>query len=234
MDAKKNESALEAENARLRGDLLTVSSRVSHDLRTPLGGMVTAAEVLREILAEKNLPANLAQAILDSVDDLTRLIKQISFVTRATAQPIPKTPLHMSEIVGLVLQRLERKMAKKNLTVVKPESWPQVNGVATWLDMIWWNLLLNETRHTPDNTHVELQWREENGFYRFEVSDNGPGVAEHIRPGLFQSFDTLHQPGGAKGLGLSIVQRLVSLQGGQCGYEMRPAGPSFFFSLPVK
>jgi K+-sensing histidine kinase KdpD len=37
----KDESALERENARLRGDLLTIGSRISHDLRTPLGGIMT-------------------------------------------------------------------------------------------------------------------------------------------------------------------------------------------------
>src|SRR5215472_13534040 len=89
------DSHTEEENARLRGDLLTVASRISHDLRTPLGGIVTSAEVLREILAEHKQPVGLAQAILDSVDDMTRLIKQISFVTRATANPIPKEPVQM-------------------------------------------------------------------------------------------------------------------------------------------
>jgi signal transduction histidine kinase len=89
MEEIKNQSALEAENARLRGDLLTVSSRIGHDLRTPLGGILTGAEALREILAEKNLPVAFTQAIVDSVDDLTRLIRQISFVLKASAHPLP-------------------------------------------------------------------------------------------------------------------------------------------------
>ncbi|MEI9866472.1 MAG: hypothetical protein WDN00_18335 [Limisphaerales bacterium] len=41
------------ENARLRGDLLTIAVRVSHDLRTPLGGIVNTGELLKEILVEK-------------------------------------------------------------------------------------------------------------------------------------------------------------------------------------
>ena len=42
------------ENARLRGDLLTVARRISHDLRTPLGGIITTSEMAKETLAENN------------------------------------------------------------------------------------------------------------------------------------------------------------------------------------
>jgi signal transduction histidine kinase len=222
-----------AEIARLRGDLLTMATRVSHDLRTPLGGIVTAAEVLREILAEKNLPVTLTQSISDSVDDLTRLIKQISFITRATAEPLPRKPVRMNEVVAFALQRVENRMLKKNAAVTNPVSWPQVNGVAKWLEEIWWNLLTNAVQHTRDNPRIELSWREESGRYRFEICDNGGGVPEIMQKHLFRPFESLHKPEGGRGFGLSIVQRLAELQGGNCGYEPRPGGSYFFFSLPV-
>jgi signal transduction histidine kinase len=232
METPKKESALEAENARLRGDLLTIASRVSHDLRTPLGGIVTTTEVLREMFAEKNQPVTLTQAVLDSCDDMTRLIRQISFITRATANTPPKKLVQMGPIVAMALQRAERKISKKGDTVTKPDDWPQVNGVPEWLEEIWWNFLINAAQHTPEKTRIELAWRQENGFYRFEISDNGPGVPDIIRPGLFHPFHSLHVPGSAKGLGLSIVQRLVDMQGGTCGYEPLPGSTRFFFSLP--
>jgi signal transduction histidine kinase len=222
-----------AENARLRGDLLTMASRVSHDLRTPLGGIATAAEVLREILAEKNFSVTLTQSISDSVDDMTRLIKQISFITRATAEPLPKGPVRMNEVVVMALQRVESRVLKKSATIVNPGSWPQVNGVGKWLEEIWWNLLTNALQHTANSPRIELNWREEDGHYRFEICDNGGGVPEIMKKCLFRPFDLLHKPEGGRGLGLSIVQRLVELQSGDCGYEPRPGGSCFFFLLPV-
>src|ERR1700761_5371777 len=102
------ESPSEEENRRLRGDLLTIASRVSHDLRTPLGGIVTAAEVLREMLAEVEQPETLTKAILDSVDDMTRVIRQISFIARATAQSQPVRPVNMSLVLATAMQRVER------------------------------------------------------------------------------------------------------------------------------
>jgi K+-sensing histidine kinase KdpD len=231
--AMKNELTIEEENARLRGDLLTVASRVSHDLRTPLGGIVTAAEVLREILAEHKEPDSLPKAILDSVDDMARLIKQVSTVTRATAHPLPKEPVQMGGIVAATLQRLESRIEKKHAVIAEPASWPQVNGVAEWLEAIWSNFLMNALQHTGEKPRVELSWCEINGAYRFAIADNGGGVPDHVRQGLFQPFHLLHKPDSARGLGLSVVQRLVELQGGNCGYEPVAGGSLFFFSLPL-
>lgn len=223
---------MEDENARLRGDLLTVASRVSHDLRTPLGGILTTAEVLQEMLAEANQPETLTKSILNSVDDMTRLIKQISIVTRATAQPQPLKPLNMSHVIAIALQRTERLIAKRSAIVIQPPSWPEVKGVADWVEYAWVNFLTNAVQHTAEKVRIELSWREENGWCRFGIADNGGSVREELRRTLFCPFHTLHKPDcGTRGLGLSIVQRLMELQGGNCGYEPRPGGSFFYFSL---
>jgi signal transduction histidine kinase len=228
----QKDSDLAVENARLRGDLLTISSRISHDLRTPLGGIAATAQLLHETLEENKLPVSFAQSILDSVDDMTRMIKQISFVTRATAKPMPKTTVNMKEIVNEALLRVESQVFKKNASIVRPDSWPQVNGVPSWLEEVWRNLLSNALKHSVGVPRIELKWHEQDGWYRFEVCDEGGGVPDDIRPGLFHAFDSLHELHGVRGLGLSIVQRLIALQGGKCGYEPAAGGSCFYFLLP--
>jgi signal transduction histidine kinase len=233
INAMQNKPDMAGENARLRGDLLTIALRMSHDLRTPLGGIVTATEVLKEMLAEKDMPVTLTQTIFDSVDDMGRLIKQISFIIRATAGPIPRQLVPMNQVVAAALQRLESRTLKKQAVITEPASWPQINGVAPWLEEVWWNLLANALQHTTDRPRIELGWREENGRYRFQICDNGGGVPDDMRAKLFRPFHDLHKLDGARGLGLSIVQRLIDLQGGDCGYEPKPGGSCFFFSLPA-
>jgi signal transduction histidine kinase len=228
----QNKSGSESEIARLRGDLFTMASRVSHDFRTPLGSIVTATEVLKEILLENNLPVALTQTIFDSVDEMTHLIKQASFIARATADPVPKKLVPMDGILAMALQRLESQILKKQATITRPDSWPRVNGVAAWLEEVWWNFLTNALEHTADKPQIELNWKKEAGRYRFEISDNGRGVREEIRKTLFRPFHLLYKPDGPPGFGLAIVQRLVELQGGDCGYEPKPGGSCFFFSLP--
>lgn len=225
---------MEEENGRLRGDLLTIASRISHDLRTPLGGIVTAAEVMQEMLADVKQPETLPKAVLNSVDDMTRLIRQISIISRATAQPQPLKPVNMSHVIATALQRTERLIGKRGDAVIQPPSWPEVKGVADWLEYVWVSFLTNAIQHSAEKVRMELSWREENGWCRFGVADNGGGVREDLRPTLFCPFHLLHKPeSGTRGLSLSIVQRLMELQGGKCGYEPLPGGSFFYFSLPT-
>jgi K+-sensing histidine kinase KdpD len=220
------------ENARLRGDLLTIAHRISHDLRTPLGGIITTGEILKEILAENSSsPASLMTPLFDSVDDLAKLIENVSFVLKASANPPAKEIVKMEEIVFRTLQRLEARILKKKATISEPATWPEVNGVFTWLEVVWGNLLANALRHGKGR--IELGWREEKGAFRFWVADNGGGVAPEKHEALFHPFHALHKPNAAGGLGLSIVQRLMELQGGTCGYEHLPDGARFFFTLPA-
>jgi signal transduction histidine kinase len=238
MDAAAREVTREEllrENARLRGDLLTIAVRVSHDLRTPLGGIVNTGELLQEILREKEpAAAALADSLFTSVDEMSKLISQIRIITRATADPKPKTRVSMAEIVSGVLQRLESRIMKRQATVAEPGSWPEVNGVADWLEFIWWNLLANALQHAGEKPRIELNWRQENDGFRFQVCDSGRDIPAEVRAKLFQPFDSLHRPESGHGLGLSVVQRLVELQGGDCGGEPNPKGGAcFFFTLPA-
>jgi signal transduction histidine kinase len=220
------------ENARLRGDLLTIAHRISHDLRTPLGGIVTTSEILKEILAENSSsPASLMTPLFDSVEDMAKLIENVGFVLKASANPPAKETVKMEEIVFRTLQRLEARILKKKTTISEPAAWPEVKGVFTWLETVWGNLLANALQHGKGR--IELGWRQENGEFRFWVADNGGGVAPEKHDALFQPFHALHKPNAAGGLGLSIVQRLVELQGGICGYEQLPGGARFFFTLPA-
>ena len=224
----------EQENARLRGDLLTLAQRFSHDLRTPLGGIVSTAEALREILAVHDASAvPLADSLLTSAEDMTQLIKQISFVARASARPLPKTSVHMAEAVFSALQCLESRILKRQTTVVEPPTWPVVPGVSAWLEVIWWHLILNALKYGGEEGRIELGWDRQNGSIRFWVTDNGPGVPAEQREKLFQQFQSLHEQCTVSGLGLSIVQRLVELQGGTCGHEEPgKGGACFYFILP--
>jgi signal transduction histidine kinase len=231
----KNESVILRENERLRGDLLTIGIRVGHDLRTPLGGIVSVGEMLGETLADKYpASATLTDSLFTCADEITKLIGQVRIVTKASANPKSKEKVNMGEIVSGVLQRLESRILKRQATVIQPGSWPEVEGVTDWLEFVWWNFLINALQYTGEKTRIVLSWRMEKNQQRFQICDNGGGVPDEISEKLFQPFDSLHKPDSAHGLGLSIVQRLVELQDGDCGYEPNPEGDTcFYFTLPA-
>jgi len=211
------------ENERLRGDLRTVGRRLNHDLRTPLNCVVNAG-------AE---PEN-SGALQSSVAEIVRMMERVSFVLRATADPPPAQAVAMGDIVTAALDRLEGRRQKQGATIIRPESWPSVEGVPAWLEVIWWNLIGNSLDHGGSATRIVLGWMPTSREYRFWVRDNGPGVSLEKRGRLFEPFDLLHELNSPRGLGLPIVQRLVELQGGRCGYEFPPGGGcTLSFTLPA-
>jgi signal transduction histidine kinase len=223
------------DNARLRGDLRTIAHRVNHDLRTPLGGILTTGEALKEVLAEHHpVSVVLVKSLFDSVGDLEKLIDRVSQLTKATANPVSKKPVAMEEVVWAVMQRLDRQILKMGAVVAQPTSWPEVHGVSSWLETVWWNLVINALQPGQEGVRIELGWSENEREFRFWVCDNGGGVPSEQINTLFQPFHLLHHPNARKGLGLSIVQRLMELQDGNCGYETVATGGSlFFFTLPA-
>jgi K+-sensing histidine kinase KdpD len=223
------------ENERLRGDLRTITHRIMHDLRTPLGGILATAEALEEVLGEyEPSSAELAKPLFDSVDDIKRLIERTNILIRASTNPILKGTVPMGEVVFRVLQSLERQILKKGVVLAQPARWPAVEGVSDWLEAIWANLLVNALQHSKDAARIELGWSQAGDEFKFWVLSFQGSVAPEKLRNLFQPFHCLYQSNATRGLGLSIVQRLVELQGGNCGHEPVPAeGSTFFFKLPT-
>jgi signal transduction histidine kinase len=227
------EHRLRREIASLRGDLLTFGLRIAHDLRTPLGGIAVSAETLKDALSEdfpEDLP--LVKPISDSCDEMAALIRQVSIVAKATARPVVRERVGMGSVVWAARERLAPAIREAKATINEAKSWPEVVGDAVSLETIWWNLLSNALRHSGKEPKIDLGWEPVGETLRFWVSDHGTGVPEKNRRLLFYPFSRLHEPNAMRGLGLPIVQRLVQLTGGYCGYEsVAGGGGRFFFVL---
>ena len=218
------------ENLQLRGDLKTIARRVSHDARTPLGCIQTVCELI------KGAPPGDRAALLESLvlignstAELNLLVDRVSALVRATLDPLPPTIFPMGPAVESALRQLPpgQEAALKRLR--QPAQWPEAEGVAAWTEAVWWNLIRNALTHGGSGA-VQLGWTRDNGNIRFWVSSPGALPAEAF-PRLLRRFHQLHQQPSA-GFGLSIVERLVALQGGQCGYETADDNRAvFFFTL---
>lgn len=226
---------LTCNNERLRGDLRTLGRRFGHDLRAPLNCVSTASESFSKLSPGATFSREaLTQSLMGAVEEVATLIERVTFLLKATADPLPRRALDMKGVVWASLQRLDTKIRGKGATVAQPDSWPHVDGVDAWLEVIWGNLISNSLNHGGLSPKIELGWIRDSLEYTFRVRDHGPGVPADMRPQLFAPFDTLHHLNAPRGLGLSIVHRLVELMGGRCSYETPAGGGAcFFFSLPV-
>ncbi len=222
------------ENARLKGDLWTIARRISHDLRTPLSGIFTTAELLKEILSEQSEEdAALTEPLVDYTQAVLKLIERVNQLTRASLETKIKEPVDMEQLAWAGRQGAERTALKQGVTIKEPSEWPSVSGVPAWLQVIWENLLMNAVTYAGKSRTVQIQWQELEDEFEFSVVDDGPGVAPAKIPNLFTPFEKLHQSHSVRGLGLSIVRRLVELQGGRCGYQAAEGGGArFYFTLP--
>jgi signal transduction histidine kinase len=221
------------ENLQLRGDLKTMARRFTHDLLSPLSCIHITCELMKELSDED---ASMVKAqigvIWNMATESCQLIERVSYVLDASMDPIPATKIPMDAVIGSVLRRLEGEIQKVDVTVQCPASWPEVNGVAAWLEVVWRNLIINALKHSLPRAAIQLGWNRQDEALRFWVANPGAAVAAEAQTQLFQRFDQMHaRP--APGLGLSLVQRLVSLHGGHCGYERRKDDYStFYFTLP--
>ncbi|HEX9047895.1 MAG TPA: HAMP domain-containing sensor histidine kinase [Verrucomicrobiae bacterium] len=227
---KKPAAKTPTDAARLRQDLLTIGSRICHDLRTPLGGISISVELLRETLGEEPAATGALASMFASLEEMTRIITVLSVVAKATAKPGAKQKVRMAEVITGVLQHWERRIQEKGATVKEPPSWPEVSGVTEWLEFIWSNLVANVLQH--GGRKIELGWTKVNKEMKFWIADDGPGMPPDVVARLFQPFETLHEPGSSRGLGLAVIRRLVELQGGRCGLDAAAKLTTFYFTLP--
>ncbi len=224
--------ALRREKALLQGDLRTIARRISHDLRGPLGGVVTLAQVLQELIPPESAePHDLLASMLRSGEKMRVIIDRVSTLTRATATPLVTSRVSAGVPFREAAARLERAAQKKGVRIEGPSDWPEVNADPALLQIVWWNLLTNAIEHPGTPGPARAGWRLEGVLGRFFVEDGGPHIPEAERGGLFSPFHLLHESRATKGLGLSIVERLVALHGGTCAYAADPS--TFSFTLPI-
>jgi PAS domain S-box-containing protein len=232
---------LEAHNEELDAFARTVA----HDLKDPLGVLVSAAEYLGSRL-DRISPAEqeeLVAAMVDTGRSMATIVDELLLLARVhRSTGIPVEALDLAEIVLRVQMRLENEIARTGARLVVPEDWPRVVGYAPWVEEVWANYVSNALRYggRPEEGAppcVELGYDEpvEAGAgVRFWVRDEGPGLSVAEQARLFVEFTRLDRSRAAgNGLGLAIVQRIVQRLGGKVGVESEEGqGSTFWFTLP--
>ncbi|TLD69327.1 HAMP domain-containing histidine kinase [Phragmitibacter flavus] len=218
---------------RHEGDMHTIARRIRHDLNAPLNGILSMTELIQDIASSGGTEvAELTPSIFEAIDRMVALIDRVSAVAKASSMPHERESVPMEEPLWAALQKMEFQMLKCQAKVESTEGLPGVHGSRDWLQMIWQTLISNALKHGGKPPLVRIGWGDGGDGWKFWVEDNGGGVREGSRDGLFKPFHLLHQENRAYGLGLSLVQRLVDLQGGYCGFEELESGSRFFFVLP--
>jgi signal transduction histidine kinase len=149
-------------------------------------------------------------------------------------EDVRAVPLPMGDIVAEALERLTDLLVLSEAEVITPAVWPVGIGYAPWIEEVWVNYVSNAINYGGKPPRVELGADVQGDTVRFWIRDNGAGVPPEARSRLFTPFTRLSQArASGHGLGLSIVQRIISKLGGEVGVESHDGdGSLFYFTLP--
>jgi light-regulated signal transduction histidine kinase (bacteriophytochrome) len=124
----------------------------------------------------------------------------------------------------------------ENIEVTVENELPVVMCEKTQMMQVFQNLIGNAVKYMDKaNGRIRIRCDEENGFWKFSISDNGPGIEEKYFEKIFQVFQTLapRDEIESTGIGLSLVRKIIEIYDGRVWLESKLGqGSTFFFTLP--
>ena len=237
---KQVRSRQQIQQERYRGNLLRA---ISHDLRTPLSGIMGTSEMIMDMSKKEDPRFDLAEGIHKDAIWLHSLVENILSLTRLQEgrMVIKKQPEAVEEIVGGAIAQMAGRSPGREIQVEVPEDVLMVPMDARLIMQVLINLLDNAVKHTPPEAEIKITVKKdlagENAV--FCVADRGEGIAPEDLPNIFQTFYTSRiKPVDAQkgiGLGLTICESIVSQHGGRMEAGNRTDGPGaeFQFTLPL-
>jgi two-component system sensor histidine kinase KdpD len=230
---------LESEKEKMRSNLLRA---ISHDLRTPLTGILGASSAILENndMLDSQTKNKLLLNIKDDSQWLIRMVENLLSVTRINEDTanVTKTPEAAEEIVAAAISRIRKRFTTIKINVSVPDELLMVPMDGTLIEQVIINLIENAIKHTGGNTVIDVTLSQEDNNAVFEVSDNGEGIAEQDFPYLFESY----VPNGKRtadssrgmGIGLSICMSIIKAhQGKMEASNKKGNGACFRFTLPL-
>ena len=229
----------EANQERYRGNLLRA---ISHDLRTPLAGIMGTSEVIMDMTEKDDARFSLAEGIYKDADWLHSLVENILSLTRLQdgRLTLNKQPEAVEEVIGAAVLAIGKRAPEREIAVQIPDDLLMVPMDARLIGQVLVNLLDNAIKHTQPGEEISVTVSEDKDFAVFTVADRGTGISEQDLPHVFQMFYTTQGKGpDAKrgiGLGLAICESIVTAHGGTIHAQNRRdgKGAEFTFTLPIK
>lgn len=227
------------ELARSNHELESFAYSVSHDLRAPLRHIDGYARMLEEDGGDR-LDGELRRYLDEigaSARRMGRLIDDLLAFSRLSRQSLTRFKVDMKALVDSALSEVSVSHPLAATIAVGPL--PNVAADPALLKQVWTNLLTNAIKYSGKlgaDALVEVTGQMDGDTVRYQVRDNGVGFDMRYVDKLFQVFQRLHLQDEFEGtgVGLAIVQRIVSRHGGRVWAEGEPGkGATFTFELPI-
>jgi two-component system sensor histidine kinase KdpD len=224
----------------MRSNLLRA---ISHDLRTPLTGMIGASSTYLEAKDQLDEDAKdqLVMGIKEDANWLLNMVENLLSITRiqsngSDTQPhVKKVPEPLEEVVAEAIQRYQKRYPDSELKVKIPEDFLMVPMDPTLIEQVIMNLLENAWVHSGSDAPIEFDIKEEGNKVVFYIRDHGNGIAPERLDQLFDGCAGAldHESRKGMGIGLSICKSIVMAHQGDVYARNYEDGAEFSFSLPM-
>jgi signal transduction histidine kinase/CheY-like chemotaxis protein len=216
---------------------------LAHELRNPLAPIRTAVDSLPRLMESGDARAGATLSIVSrQVQQLTRLVDDLLDVSRITQGriEIQRNPVELSAVLRQALESVDPQIKEKRHTIhtaVLPGLY--VEGDSARLVQCVSNILTNAVKYTDLGGEINVTLALEGDEAVVTISDNGIGIPADLLPRVFELFvqndRSLDRSQGGLGIGLSVVRRLIQMQGGTVSASSRGSGrgSTFKISLPT-
>lgn len=211
---------------------------VSHDLRAPLRAINGYAEILKEDYARvlDDEGNRLLMAVRNNAKNMGILIDDLLAFSRLGRKEVQKTTVNIKELVKKIVA--DASTIPEHKAEIKIGDLHTIKADQVLLSQVFANLLSNAIKYSSKSSTpiIEIQSQTNNKEIIYSVRDNGVGFDMKYAHKLFGVFQRLHHKDEFEGtgVGLAIVERIITRHGGRIWAEAVPGeGATFFFSLPV-
>lgn len=236
---KVSEMEREAEREKIHSNLLRA---VSHDIRTPLTGIVGATNVLLEQDADLT-PQQRRELLQNANEDaqwLIHIVENLLSITRIGAGEdarVTKTPEAAEEVIEGAVGKFRRSYPQIDMRVDLPEDFFLVPMDPLLIQQVLTNLLENAAVHGVTTTRVAVSLEKRGKWARFTVCDNGRGIPEGRLHNLFDGTQSAQKGDSTRsmGIGLSVCKTVVAAHRGKIkGENIKGSGARFTVDLPLE
>jgi len=216
-------------------ELKDFASIVSHDLKAPLRGIKSLATWILDDCSDKlgeqaNEQMNL---LLGRVERMYNLIDGVLQYSRAGRTEENIVQVNLDDFIPEAIDML---VPPENISITFENTMPVIECAETHIMQLFQNLLSNAIKYMDKpQGQIKVGCIEEDGFWKFSIADNGPGIEEKHFEKIFKMFQALSvsEDFEGTGVGLTITKKIVELYGGNIWVESKIGkGSTFFFTLP--
>ena len=229
MIAEREKRLAEAEMEKMRANLLRA---ISHDLRTPLTGIIGNSSLFLE--SQNDLSSTEQRTIMTNIYEdsnwLLNMVENLLSVTRVdtSAVRLSKNDTVLEELIDAVLVKFHKHYPDTEVHVEIPEEFVSIPMDAMLISQVLMNLLENAVFHAKGMKNLWLRVEVKGFWAYFYVEDDGCGIPEEKLPKLFTgmlgSEAPMDQSRSSMGIGLSVCSAIIKAHGGEIWANKRAGG----------